>query len=117
MEAIKFTWEKGDTYSTIREKLLNLIGKSVVNKQNEKLPFTIFAVSEIIEDELECIGDGFFKFLDGDFAYKDGQGGYNFKGGKNLLTWTYRVTLGMEDKNGNRMSQDYRFDIPRTKNR
>jgi len=116
METIRFIWQKQDTFLHIREKLISLIGKELIQRQNENLPITIFSVGEIKEDIIYCIGAGFFKFLDGDFEYQDGNGGYNFKGSGEFPVWSYSVTYGRVDKNGCTLSQVYKFSIPRTDN-
>lgn len=116
MEAVKFIWTKDDTFDTIRDKLLLLIDRSVVNKEDSKSPVMIFTVSEIEESELTSIGHGFFKFLDGNLEYADGQGGYNFKGQKHKDMWCFKVDYGTKDSDGNQVSQSYSFMIPRTGN-
>lgn len=113
MEPIKLIFEKTDTFKTIREKLLGLLVKQVVNTEIGKPPYTIFAVGEIIEGQLGFLGEGFLKFLEGDLAYTDGQGGYNFEGMGGFPVWEYIVTYGMQNADGYRMSQNYKFYIPR----
>lgn len=116
MKTIRFIWGKGDNFLSIREKLISLIGKALIQRQNEDIPITIFSVGEIKEDIIHRIGVGFLKFLEGHFEYQDGNGGYNFKDSGKFPVWSYLVTYGRTDKNGNTLSQVYKFYIPRTDN-
>lgn len=113
MKAIKFTLEKTDTFKDIHKKLLAIKGKSVINKRNEKEPFTIFNVGQIEEMQLEIMGIGFAKYLDGDSSYQTEDGTYNFNDMKVILMWGFQVEFGMQDKNGNTASQIYRCMIPK----
>ncbi len=116
MKPIKFIWTKQDTFDSIRKKLLTLKGKEVVNKLNEETTLTIFDVGEIHESEMHGLGTGFHKFLEGDMAFSDKSGGYNFEGQKIIPMWAFNVTYGWKDERGYTMSQDYSFSIPRTDN-
>lgn len=113
MKPTKFIWIKSDRFNTIREKAVALVGLKVVNKDNEKLPYTIFSVSEVEETVLDCIGTGFIKFLAGDMNYVDGQGGYNFKDSGKVNMWGFSITYGLEDASGRRIEQTYNLMIPR----
>lgn len=113
MKVHKFIWKKKDTFETIRNKLISLKGKQVINNYNEKMPLTIFNVGEIEEMVLECIGNGFFSFLNGDPKYTSSDGGYNFKGNGKKPMWGFFVEFGCIDSRGYTMTQKHNFMIPR----
>lgn len=113
MKPLKVVFTKTDTFETFRQKCTKLVGVKVVNRENKKLPLTIFNVQGIKEFELECIGNGFLKFMDGDPAYTASDGGYNFRGGRHEPMWAFGIEYGIEDEKGNRTSAIYNFFIPR----
>ena len=113
MDPIKFTWGKADTFYTIHKKFMEMVGMSVVNKQNEKEPAIIFNVSGISEMEISGMGDGFIKFLEGDSNYRLADGGYNFKGMKIIPKWSFCVVYAIVYKDGSRKHLSYNFMIPR----
>lgn len=113
MKPQKVIFKSTDTFETFRIECVKLIGAQVANRENEKLPLTIFNVQEIMEFELECIGNGFLKFLDGDINYTASDGGYNFKGTNHIPMWAFGIEYGMEDKSGKKTSAIYNFMIPR----
>lgn len=86
---IKFIWSKGDTFTLIHKRLCELKGKQVVNKQNEKLPLTIFNVGRIEKMAL-C------SFLT-----------------KTIPMWGFCTEYGLEDLKGNKLIKKYNLMIPR----
>lgn len=113
MKAKKIIWGNSDTFQSIHKKLLEMKGALVVNKQNEKVPFTIFDVGKIEKMQLSGIGNGFSKFLDGDKNYQTKDGEYNFNGMKIIPMWGFFVEYGIDYKNGKTMSNKYNFMIPK----
>ncbi len=91
MEAIKFYWEKGDTFESIHERILKLTGKEVLSKKGKI--FIIGDVSQIYATSIEP----FFP-----------------AGQKRRDMWAFSTEYYITDKYGNTRKTRYNLMIPRS---
>lgn len=90
MESVKVYWEKEDRFNTIREKLIQLIGKQVANREGSAS--TIWSVGDVVAGAQHCLFD------------------------KTFYYWGFSVEYGQEDSKLNRWTETYEFRILRTGN-
>ena len=92
LKAVKVIWGKEDTFEIIREKLIALEGKQVLNTDKDGEPFTIFDVGEIEQMYFEhSVGSDY----------------------QLVPMWGFSCEYGQEDDNGSRWCRDHNFMIPR----
>lgn len=110
---IKFIWGREDTFETIRERLINLIGQEVINNKNGCTAFTIFKVFDVYKSHWVNYLKSLVKFTEGDVKYSTSRGDFNFGDSERIPNWSFNVHYGVTDARGFTMSNSYTFSIPR----